>query len=781
MTLIQPLHTVVIPIIDPPSVFNKANVVDLRSQYVGHVGHYWGAANVKYNGGSAPGDTFGLQNIYTEQWRPEITGLISVSYPQCIRVLTGVHGNLWGDVTETHVKEDEFIVSNTDNFYVPDYTFFPDGALCWPEPPDTPNDLNGNGETYAGTPGKPFVIRQRGTKLWVQSLTSVGWTGGAGEWRYAYGSTIRVWDISTDITPWDDAYSGGSMRGPKPETRFERCDFDLWGIGFGTGIESYACAIPWTPAHMIGVGERLMMHIDDETFLTTGWPASSFKIVTVNPYTGDVSYIWDGITAGTYNSAIDYEYPGWVDIRDGLPMANFVIPKRVAPRDAPWCVGQHLDHSDLWVGQYRCQDIQPTNTGGHYDDLGNQEWDLSNSTARPDLATANATPWQERTWDDPIESKEQIREASHIEIRDYDRLPANEHRGAIDAVCWHEGWRIWKMCRDSTGQGSYVANMDDYKTRSSVFTDAPPISTGAYIWIRRQSLDPLDSNGYRPNSEYETIDIFQKHAPPYSGYQWTPLALTITPYGDVVYLLLSNNSDNLDTFPYGRRWKIVRPNYWEINTRKPVINPNYDTWGRLPGWSNTDSNWYGDLLPEGSGEWMGYASQRCSVKMTCNEHWLYLANFPARATPTFDLRDPSIDITNGDVPNPANMIEDSFQSPLGFQEDGYDLGSNVTNKWFEPQANLLHYKSNIFWEWSIDLNTGQIRIPWRTQYNNADLCYGQHSLYGASYNTHFEGSQTMDWDIDDDRYDIAHQNRACYAATDTIQKVTGVTPTPTFH
>jgi len=356
-----------------------------------------------------------------------------------------------------------------------------------------------------------------------------------------------------------------------------------------------------------------------------------------------------------------------------------------------------------------------------------------------------------------------------IEVRDYDRLPANEHRGAIDAVTWHEGWRIWEVGRGGGG-ADHPLVIDPWKTRKRDTAANPPVTTGAYVWIRRQSLDELPAGGgVRPGSEYEIIDLIAEH-----GAEWTPLALTITPFGDVVYLLLSNHTSDLNVEPMGRRWRICRPGWWQLETRLPAIN--YDGWGTLPDWSSTHHNYYGDLVNSATGSgnqnWVDISARKSAIKMTCNEHWLYLANFPARATDTHDLRLGS--------PNELNFIEAKFSTELGFKPDGTDLGADLYNTGWEAFGfPALHQKQNVFFEWSIDLYSGDVRLPWRTQYQNAGLSYAPHSIYGAWNN--WIPSDTDDYDIDNESYDAPHQNRVACASTDTLPKVIGSTPTPAFH
>jgi hypothetical protein len=618
---------------------------------------------------------------------------------------------------------------------------------------------------------------------------------------------IRVWDlrIETPTIPWTCTYNNVQMQGPPPETRFERSDLSKWWPlnGIGSNVQSYGLAAPNITAHQFGVGPELLMMVNDATYDNHNWVNNSYEIMTFNPYTGDVSWTYDGLEPGDWDSnPANIKYPGWNATGE---IINCIIPVRPAPRDVPWCAGQHYDHSSLWVGQYRCISVQPTNTQGlppgeEYDDLYVQAWrtdqgEGGNPLAIPSLAFQNQTPWQQylHLFDPPIENAEQVAplpghiDIEHIEIRDYDRLPANEHRGAIDAVCWHEGWRIWAEQYPRLGDGANT--IDYFKTRKRAVSAPGPINTGAYIWIRKQSLDPL-VNGVRANSEYEVIDIKALHDNvDQFGRNWTPLALTITPFGDIVYLLLSNNADNVEYFwdgnrwiAGGRRWRIVRPGYWWLETRCPKLI--YGDWGTLPFWSFTEHNYFGDLITDDRDEFASYAAQKTSIKMTCNEHWLYLQNFPARVTDTYDLR--LVDTRNGvnPVDVPSAFREEKFSNELGFWENGQNLGSKGDTEYFlasfPPIPDMLHFKTNVFWDWSIDLHSGHVRLPWRTQYTNAQLHYGVHSIYGSWWNF-VPSDWTNDIDIDAEIYDFPHQNRGAFSNTDTIPKVNGVTPSPTFY
>jgi len=842
MTVVQPLHTVVVPEPDNPSDFNPS-VSELRSQYMGHVGHCWSCHHIKYNGDGNPGDYIGGGTTQTEQWLPEVLGTRATVYDAItgddrnqghrICLISHAHGPLWGDVTATHLKYPKVqqigvggSISEIDapwvwqeignpRFRVPpdiQSQFFPDSSMLWPECqwddneafdycarryqwPWVGEDHPNNGEFYAGTPGKPVVIRQRGYKLWVVHLISIGWSAlHLGDWGHVWGTTVRVIDIRSKEPPeseaWTDAYAGYSMAGPPWETKWERSDLVEWGQYIGAEVTSYTTAAPFLPACMFGVGNDQICFIDLDTHLSNRRPETLREFHIVNPYDGTALKTAVNIGAGFWNFNPDNAtFPGGAldnptNPSDVTNAHYWRFPMLSSPRDFPWCVGQRGFHTDLWVGQYRPHPstLIQTNTDGNianYEDLNVVNL-LQTPLAIPSLAISGDEPWNSAVpaYDPPIEDAEQIAplpnagDVGFIEIRDYDRVPANDFRGAIDAVTWHEGWSAW-WYGGLGGSADMEIKYDLWRTLQRNSSYAIPDTTGSYIWIRRQSLDPLPpGGGIRPNSTYEVIDLQAEHDDPTRtdispvGVSWICLGLTITPFGDVIYVLISQNrGDDILAEPLGRRWKIVRPGWWEIETRVPWIK--HDSYSTLPEFSAFSDNWYGDI--SNHNEWNKTASQNALLKVTCNEHWLYLSNFHARATPTHNLRRPDI------YPTEDNFIEESFSSPeIGFDADGSNLGPET-----EPGLTGIQYSTNVFFDWSIDLNTGKIRVPWRTHYIGGQNRGTPASLYGTYYN--YMPSDTDDTDITVQYFDAAHQNRFCYANTDTPAKVMGTTPTPTFH
>jgi len=122
-------------------------------------------------------------------------------------------------------------------------------------------------------------------------------------------------------------------------------------------------------------------------------------------------------------------------------------------------------------------------------------------------------------------------------------------------------------------------------------------------------------------------------------------------------------------------------------------------------------------------------------------------------------------------------VEDQFQTRLGFNEDGTNLGSSVLPRDNFPEQ-PLYQKTNVFWDWAIDLYSGEVRVPWRTMYDGTH--FSQHSIFGSWWNQ-VSTDTTPDWEIGAEWYDTFHQNRMIFATVDTPPSVRGTTPTPTFH
>jgi hypothetical protein len=734
----QPPHTIVTPPSENRALFNPT-VPEIRTQYGGHIGHYWTTLGIRYNGSKDPGDMVqsGQGQVVTEQWSPEVTN------QQYIALVTGIHGQLWGDVHEFHRHDTPGQLGGgwQPTFLVPPELsprFYPDGATTWADcdnvdgfgqiHPLCPNNLDGNEKRYTGTPGKPYMIRQRGTKLWVLSATAIGTSqAGHGHWNVGWGGVLRVADITETAPAYPDSYSGQPMLGTRWETRWERTDFDMIYKRVGPRQDSQSSAAPRMPASQFGVGIRYLVFIDDATYTYNDWPEHDAEVVIVDPYWGRIAWQFESVQNNRPESD------------------SWKIPRRVAPRDAPWCVAVTGDHDSIWIGIVHSPFMQ---------DNSNEEI-LMFEDHNPVLADANIEPWLSHPPTDGtiIPQPWLIAEGYEVECRGYDRQPGNDFRGAVDAVVYHTGYSIKDL--GNIGGGDHAFYVDSFKTRhKSVTRPAPPID-GTYLW--RREMTPDNS---RTMDEW-TIDLRARHGDPMQGHRWVPIAITLTPYGDPVYVMISDNSKSLDQWPQGRRFLIARYGHWEINTRVPRIE--FDNPYTFPEFTLIDKNYYGDLVTEERMNWSH--TERSPIKATCNEHWLYLTNFPQRATPTYDLRQIF-------VPTPDNFVHDSFQQPLGFNPDGSNLG---TSDALERDLPLI-YKTNVFWEWAIDLYSGEVRVPFRTQYGGR---FGLHSFYGADHN--FVRTVVNDLDIYEDTYDEFHQNGLCFANTDTPPTVYGVTPQPTFH
>ena len=752
----QPGHDIVEVPPEDPAVFNPS-VADMRSQYAGHIGSYWTVVGIQYNGSKRPNEPAAPgSDAVTDQWNPEILN------QQHIALVPAVHGQLWGDLAKEYHSEkvttDPSLLGDqpkVDGIYyqVPEDispAFYPDGSIVWADCDYTrddgsgnytvhticpnniagkafPDNVQGNLKRYTGSPGKPFMIRQRGDKLWVFSQNSIGWNANDhGSWAVTWGAVLRVADINADPNDqWFDAWSAEPMKGPRWETRYERDDLGLIAARVTPRVSEVAMAAPAMAAHLFGVGREVMVFFDDRTWELNQWRENIFEVITINPYNGTIGQQWQDV--GTETQKPGDTFYEWRFIRE------------IAPRDAPWAIGVTHAHHKMWIGVSN----NPYTQNDQDDDIA---LDLRRNP--PTLADPDELPWSDFP-ETEITPPVLIAEGVGIESRGYDRQPENELRGAIDCVIWTEGYTIKSLGDGSAADHAFA--VDSYKTRPRV--GPPPAITGSYLYRREWEI------GGQEVKSVEYYDLSALHEAPHPGlfYNWHVIGLTVTPFGDFVYVMIS---DTEGTYDRPREFLVVRPGHWEIRTRVPL--EGFFGWYDVPEVTPDTANGFGDLTL--GTEFTTMHADRCRVKVTSNEHWVYLANFPQRITATYEMR-PAYN------PSDATFIEPAFQiDERGIKQDGSNLGSSAYLPFYDP----VQQSYNVAYEWMIDLHSGQVRVPFRTQYGNF---IGGHSIYGASNHI----IPDTDWDIDADKYDKFHQNLMGFALTDTPPKVRGTTPTPTLH
>ena len=103
---------------------------------------------------------------------------------------------------------------------------------------------------------------------------------------------------------------------------------------------------------------------------------------------------------------------------------------------------------------------------------------------------------------------------------------------------------------------------------------------------------------------------------------------------------------------------------------------------------------------------------RTPMQITCNEHWVYLRNFPASLDGTYP--------TASD-PNPEEPVAFSTIPPAGIAHHYNDIAASVSS---EPPIGGFPLAVTIASEWSIDIATGKNRSHWRGHHNGFFLDQG---------------------------------------------------------
>ena len=445
-------------------------------------------------------------------------------------------------------------------------------------------------------------------------------------------------------------------------------------------------------------------------------------------------------------------------------------PTRVARRDAPWCTGRTLNHGSICVGKWIWADDDPdgaelTNTGGRIDPRGGEGFAVV--VQESDFAGGPLEVWFQQTNINPSpiipenlhDLAIQWQRTETLEMRGFDRRTENDCNGAIDCVLWTRGALI---ANDVFHHQSYLMNhytlnenrfrsddpkycplFDDYHVTIQDpllnvdltdpqqpvydflgYTAVKQQPDDAGIWIRRwikeadrvpQDPDPLL---YDPDLDYriEHHDI--------NDDGWFPIACCLTPYGDFCYVLIS--AWPVDDWPFSgavseppaiitgttrteRYFRVIRPGVFDIKTRIPIplTGTHIDQFDGV----TLDApqiqhiavlNNAGDYFDNGY-ETLDWTPKREKnpVKMSCNEHWLYLNNFPASflgQPPDIDTAGPDYDPT---LPIRFATAESNYTRMNCANVPGGDEGS--------------HGDETLTYDWSIDLATGKIVVPWRQE------------------------------------------------------------------
>lgn len=351
-----------------------------------------------------------------------------------------------------------------------------------------------------------------------------------------------------------------------------------------------------------------------------------------------------------------------------------------------------------------------------------------------------------------------------LECRGFDRRVANDCTGAIDCVLWTQGMLIkndaflagaeFEADLEDPFENDNPEGLDDYlvTVRNPVvlfggglgdlqsYDDVMEQPTKAGIWIRRWKTDKerlknpqappiFDSEtgkvtNHDPDLDYtiEEHNILddRKTIPDPTGqlptipnpdYGWVPVACCLTPFGDFIYTMLQpwseitwpHTDNNFTNQRRNRFWRIVRPGHWDIRTR--LCNPHISVRRSIENddrWGGTGD--YNDQLGSISGSGgLNWHRSKQPVTMSCNEHWLYLRNFAA--------------LNYGNFPTEA---EPDPVEPIPFASTvlWYNVfeGIDPNNPTFPDNSISRHgiamQGETVSSEWSIDLATGKIRVPW---------------------------------------------------------------------
>lgn len=386
------------------------------------------------------------------------------------------------------------------------------------------------------------------------------------------------------------------------------------------------------------------------------------------------------------------------DISDDIvePFDTYAFIQQVAHRDAPYCVGMTPDQNKLYAG--RLDPFYQTQV-----DLGTPgSFDPHVYCLRDDKKTLieqldELDPDYDEKWP--------------LVIRDYDRRPENSLHGPREVVLWTKGVNTQNLIHTNYGVGGveYIPGL---------WFASPWIHSAGVWWAEYPKHDdtehpdkhvPIKVRKY----DITTEDFYSDPAPTVPPEGWPaladmpilspgqkryhcPVAISLTPYGDFVTVSTGwypNPADGRWDF----HWFVERHGHWKHHVRMP-----YQYHYSVPG----NRNRFLD-------SWVGFSNaDQYRLHLDTTEQHLHLRNFPARCLNNH----PFVGVSRG--------------TPGKREPDGYsNYASKEFVKYSEDEDEILlpmpdwageetysEEAENVANEWTVDLATGKVRVPWRTSY-----------------------------------------------------------------